>query len=59
MSGQTICFQCHMGSVSGSVTDESLDTWLIYVKFHFDVLIFDLNLLLVTSGDVRSDPTAM
>lgn len=45
-----------MGSVSGSVIDESLDTWLIDVKLHFDVLIYDLNLLLVTSDDVRPDP---
>lgn len=48
-----------MGSVSGSVKDESLDTWLTNVDFHFDVLIYDLNLLLVTSADVRSDPTAV
>lgn len=56
VSDQTICFQYQMGSVSGSVIDESLDTWLIDVKLHFDVLIYDLNLLLVTSDDVRPDP---
>lgn len=57
MSGQTICFQCHVGSMSGSVIDKSLDTRLINFYFHFDVLIYDLNLSL-TSTDVRSDPTA-
>lgn len=56
MSGQTVCFQCQVGSMSGSVIDETLDTWHIHVNFPFDFLIYDLNLFLVTSAIVRSDP---